>query len=86
VGFIIKFIWWILGTAALVGLVFVVRAAVRADRQRAEFRARHRAAIAARADQQHHWVLHGDDRGVYGPTGAALMHDIFPATKLTQAR
>ena len=24
------------------------------------------AAIAARADQQHAWVLAGDDRGVYG--------------------
>jgi hypothetical protein len=28
--------------------------------------------IAARADQQHYWVLRGDDRGTYGPEGAML--------------
>ncbi len=27
---------------------------------------REHAAIAARADQQHAWVLAGDDRGIYG--------------------
>jgi hypothetical protein len=35
-----------------------------------------RAAIAARADQQHRWVVAGDERGVYGPAGAALMREI----------
>jgi hypothetical protein len=38
--------------------------------------ARRRAAMAARADQQHAWVLQGDERGVYGPAGAELMRDI----------
>ena len=31
----------------------------------AELEAAH-AAMAARADQQHAWVMAGDDRGVYG--------------------
>ena len=34
--------------------------------------ARRRAAMAARADQQHAWVLQGDERGVYGQYPAAL--------------
>ena len=34
------------------------------------------AALVSRADQQHAWVLAGDDRGVYGEAGAKLMHDI----------
>jgi hypothetical protein len=32
--------------------------------------------LAARADQQHNWVMQGDDRGTYGPQGADLMHYI----------
>jgi hypothetical protein len=31
------------------------------------------AAIAARADQQHQWVVQGDDRGIYGPACVELM-------------
>jgi hypothetical protein len=27
--------------------------------------------LAARADQQHNWVMQGDDRGIYGPQGAS---------------
>jgi hypothetical protein len=37
-----------------------------AYRQRVAAREAEHAAIAARADQQHTWVLAGDDRGVYG--------------------
>lgn len=76
---IIKLIWWIVGAAALVGLFFLVRAIVRDGRRRADLEAAHRAAVAARADQQHNWVLRGDDRGIYGPEGAELMHYIYPA-------
>ncbi|MET0758513.1 MAG: hypothetical protein ABWY39_11440 [Mycobacterium sp.] len=67
VGFIIKFIWWILGAAALIGSFYVVRAIVRTDRAAREAYAKYQAQIAARADQQHRWVLEGDDRGIYGP-------------------
>jgi len=80
IAIIIKFIWWILGVVVVVGLFFLVRALVRANRRRADAHARYCAAIAARADQQHNWVLQGDDRGIYGPDGAALMHYIYPAT------
>src|ERR1700747_1568097 len=50
---IVKFIWWILAAAVIVGLFFLVRAVVRESRKRADAHARHCAAIAARADQQH---------------------------------
>jgi hypothetical protein len=76
---IVKLIWWILGAAILVGLYFVVRAIVRESRRRADLKAAHRAAVAARADQQHKWVLQGDDRGIYGVEGAELMHYLYPA-------
>jgi lysylphosphatidylglycerol synthetase-like protein (DUF2156 family) len=85
VAIIVKFIWWILGAAALIGLFFVVRSLVRASRKRADEHSRRCAAIAARADQQHNWVLQGDDRGIYGPQGAELMHFIYPARDRTQA-
>ena len=76
IGFIIKFIWWILGAAALIGLFYLVRAIVRDNRKRTDALARYQAEIAARADQQHQWVLEGDERGIYGAAGAELMRDI----------
>ena len=80
---IVKFIWWILGAAALIGLFFVVRAVVRENRKRRHAYSRYCATIAARADQQHQWVMQGDDRGIYGPEGAELMHSIHPAANRT---
>jgi hypothetical protein len=32
--------------------------------------------ISAIADQQHAWVLAGDERGIYGPAGVELMRSI----------
>lgn len=81
---LIKLFWWIVGAAALTGLFFLVRAIVREDRKRARRRAAHRAAIAARADLQHNWVLRGDDRGIYGVEGAELMHYLYPARARVQ--
>lgn len=75
---IIKLIWLIAGAAALVGLFLVARAIVRESRRRADLRAADRAAVRFRADQQHRWVLRGDDRGVYGVEGAKLMHYLYP--------
>jgi hypothetical protein len=46
--------------------------------KRSAERARYRQAIAARADQQHNWVLRRDDRGIYGVEGAELMHYLYP--------
>jgi hypothetical protein len=76
VGLIIKFIWWILGAAAVVGLFYLVRAIVRENRRRTDALARYHVEIASRADQQHQWVLQGDERGIYGATGAELMRVI----------
>lgn len=76
IALIIKFFWWIVGALALVALFFVVRAIVREDRKRRTAHARYCAQVAARAEQQHNWVLQGDDRGVYGTEGARLMRII----------
>jgi hypothetical protein len=85
VAIIIKFIWWILGAAALIGLFYIVRAIVRDKRKRGDARASHYAEIAARADQQHQWVMRGDERGIYGPEGAKLMHDIQSGERPSRA-
>jgi hypothetical protein len=76
---IVQLVWLIVAAAALIGLFFLVRAIARDNRRRAELRAAYRAAVAARADQQHNWVLRGDDRGIYGVAGAELMHYLYPA-------
>lgn len=76
IALIIKFFWWIVGALALVALFYIVRAIVREDRKRKAAHARYRAQLAARAEQQHNWVLQGDDRGVYGTEGARLMRII----------
>ena len=86
VGLMIKFIWWIIGAAALVGLFYLIRAIRRANaRQRATL-AQRMSELAARADQQHNWVMQGDDRGIYGPQGADLMHYIEQPGRAKDAR
>ncbi|HEY2447383.1 MAG TPA: hypothetical protein VGI49_00955 [Mycobacterium sp.] len=66
IALIVRLIWWILGVTALVVLFYVVRGQMSAALARAEADARRAAQIAARAEQQHRWVLQGDERGVYG--------------------
>jgi uncharacterized membrane protein len=66
VAMIIKLIWFILGAVLLYALFVVVRHQLRLADDRREAEARHAAQVAARAEQQHHWVLQGDDRGVHG--------------------
>lgn len=76
IALIIKFFWWIVAGVAMVGVFYLGRAIVRANRAaRAAYDA-HCAQIAARAEQQHNWVLQGDDRGIYGTEGATLMRYI----------
>jgi hypothetical protein len=66
VGFIGAYFWPIVAALAAVGLVYFGRRWWLAECQRmAALKAEH-AAIAARADQQHAWVLRGDPRGTYG--------------------
>jgi fatty acid desaturase len=83
VGFVGAYFWWIVAIAAVAALVWMAQRAFReieaeeaAEARRAQAEARRQAAVAKRADQQHRWVLQGDDRGVYGPAGAELMRDI----------
>lgn len=61
IGFVAMF-WWVivavLGVLLLAGVTWYVS-------HRLDAREKTRLAIAARADQQHAWVLAGDDRGVY---------------------
>jgi hypothetical protein len=73
-GFVIKFWWAILAVLAVVALGFL--AYVRVMHHAAELgRGRRKdAAIVARADQQHAWVLAGDERGVYGNYALHLYH------------
>src|SRR5690242_3079117 len=78
VGFVIKFIWWIVGAAALVGAFFAIRALVRKAEQRRIEAAERDAELARRADQQNRWTLRGDSRGVYGPAGAKAMRSVSP--------
>ena len=76
VGFVLTY-WWLV--ALVVAVVLAVKfgpgiyrryqASAAAERRRV-------AELAARADEQHRWVLRGDDRGVYGPDGAQLMYYI----------
>lgn len=78
VGLIIKYIWWIVGAAALVGGFFVVRALVRRAEQHRLEAAERDAELTRRAEQQHRWTLRGDTRGVYGPAGAKAMRSVSP--------
>lgn len=61
-----EFFWWIVGIiAAGLTLRLIIKSANAAtDREIA--RARHRAELAKRADQQHQWYIEGDSRGSYG--------------------
>jgi hypothetical protein len=79
IAMVIKFIWWILTAVLLVGLFFLGRAVARWYSKRSAEYARYWDALAARVDEQHSWVLQGDDRGIYGSEGATLMHVLYPA-------
>jgi hypothetical protein len=85
IGLVIKFIWWIIGAAVLVTAFYIARAIWRGQRARQDALARSRAELVARADQQHEWVMQGDDRGIYGPECAPLMHFIESGKHPTQA-
>jgi ABC-type protease/lipase transport system fused ATPase/permease subunit len=66
IGFVAKFwvyIVAVLGALVLFGLLWW---AASAAGRRADAEYQERAALVARADQQHAWILAGDDRGLYG--------------------
>ena len=66
VGAVAKFWAWIaavLGALMVFGLLVWLTFYVE---RRVDARYERRAALVARADQQHAWTLAGDDRGIYG--------------------
>jgi hypothetical protein len=66
IGFIAKFWVYIVGVLAALALVGLLWWWASYMGRRAKARENTRLAIIARADQQHAWVLAGDDRGIYG--------------------
>jgi hypothetical protein len=63
---VLKF-WWLIALVLAAVAEWEIRAEGVAGRQAAlAAKQRRHAAIAARADQQHQWVLAGDPRGTYG--------------------
>jgi hypothetical protein len=72
VAVLFHFIWWIAAAAGLFALVGVLLAAGFYMADRVDAKAARLAALRARADQQHRWVLQGDERGVYGQYPASL--------------
>lgn len=74
--------WWLLVTAAIGGAIAGARPALELARDHIERSRRRRSEIKGRAELQNRWVLEGDNRGVYGTTGAALMRHISPLPNL----
>lgn len=74
VGFIVKFWWLILLTMVVVAAGFWLRGVVTRQDAELERQNREHAALVARADEQHAWVLAGDDRGVYGEHAPEHIH------------
>ena len=72
VGLVGAYFWWIVAALAAVARVYFARRWWLAHRQRVAEREAEHGAIAARADQQHAWVLAGDDRGVCGAYPPAI--------------
>lgn len=73
IGFIAKFWAWIvavLGGLIVFGLLLWLMFHLE---RRSDARQNARAAIVARADQQHAWVLAGDHRGIYGSYPPAVI-------------
>jgi ABC-type Fe3+-siderophore transport system permease subunit len=72
VGAIVKFWAWIaavLGAALVFGLLLWLTFHLE---RRSDTREAGRRAVVTRADQQHAWVLAGDDRGIYGADPPAV--------------
>jgi hypothetical protein len=74
VGFIVKFWWLILLMMVVVATGVWLWGVVTRQDAELERQNREHAALVARADEQHAWVLAGDDRGVYGEHAPEHIH------------
>ncbi|ANI38128.1 hypothetical protein [Mycolicibacterium vaccae] len=88
VGFVIKYIWWFVGGAVLVGVsVAVYRLAQKRGEQRrleADEAADREFERIRRAERHKRWTLIGDQRAVYGEDGAAAMRKITDGPEMDE--
>jgi hypothetical protein len=66
VALVVKYWWLIVGIVAVTYAGYRVVRAVDRHAEPVEAERRRLAGLVARADQQHAWVMQGDERGVYG--------------------
>jgi hypothetical protein len=71
IGFVGAYFWWSVAAVAGAALIWGAQLAFREIRAEEVAEARRQAAVARRADQQHAWVMAGDERGVCGVYPAA---------------
>lgn len=85
VSLIIKYIWFVVGAAALAGFGYLCAALIRRaeeQRRRDEELAADREFEQTRlAERQHRWTLLGDSRAIYGEKGSAPTEDIAGRTR-----
>ena len=72
--------WSILVTFGIIALLVTVLWLASYLNRVHDARHQNRAALIARADQQHAWVLAGDDRGVYGRYPPATIREVQTGT------
>jgi hypothetical protein len=66
VGIVVRYWYLIAAVAGMMVAAHWTRPAVDRHIERVEAERRRVAGLVARADQQHAWVMQGDERGVYG--------------------
>lgn len=63
---IVRYFWWFVGVVLLWVLVWFMHDVAHQFVTRRAIEVAQRTALIARCDQQHAWVLAGDDRGTFG--------------------
>lgn len=80
VWFVIKYIWWFVGGAVLVGvfagIYWLAQKMAEERRLEADEAADREFEMSRRAERQKRWTLIGDKRAIYGEDGAAAMRKI----------
>jgi hypothetical protein len=71
VALVFHLIWWIVAAVGIAALTVSLLAAAFYAAHLVDARAARLAGLRARADQQHQWVMQGDERGIHGEFPAA---------------
>ncbi|TRW86174.1 hypothetical protein FK535_06770 [Mycolicibacterium sp. 018/SC-01/001] len=81
VGFIVKYIWFIVGALAIAavaaGLYYASRAAVRRAEEQRRLAERREEELWIRAERQRRWTMLDDSRAIYGPVGDAATRAVL---------